>query len=424
MNAMFTKETLKREPVDFRIGAIISDGMWYSQPKWRKMAKVTEEEIESWIESNLATGRLVQSPTGAKSFRFPHESIVEWYDENRIKLGVQLVDSIFPPRIWDGMTETEGFLNAPLRKIGIVSFNCQNSTAREITQKLRGIAKVREYEPGRYKAYCLNATYVKTIVDDELKRLEPGATRNIYSRNESKRREIVDFTPEFARGLVLFYKRFGRSLVKKDMETIQIFIPDPEDQESQITIWVMTAIEKFDESASVPFSGYLNSVLNHRPYDLPTIHLGKELSTFQRQRSKAVEALKKRWGEERNFTSEEMAAEMNMRTSKFNDMEERHRIWTRSRNATTLTWDENSDEKSAEYNLSGNLSNLSQSDIALAHKMSLAVIQSALNTGCYDDAMIIISQIDASEINMGRIQTVSEHFIQELGIVLGVEGEK
>lgn len=222
----------------------------------------------------------------------------------------------------------------------------------------------------------------------------------------------------------MFYKRFGRSLVKKDMETIQIFIPDPEDQESQITIWVMTAIEKFDESASVPFSGYLNSVLNHRPYDLPTIHLGKELSTFQRQRSKAVEALKKRWGEERNFTSEEMAAEMNMGTLKFNDMEERHRIWTRSRNATTLTWDENSDEKSAEYNLSGNLSNLSQSDIALAHKMSLAVIQSALNTGCYDDAMTIISQIDASEINMGRIQTVSEHFIQELGIVLGVEGEK
>ena len=80
--------------------------------------------------------------------------------------------------------------------------------------------------------------------------MEPGATRNIYSRNESKHREIVDFTPEFARGLVLFYKRFGRSFVKKDMETIQIFIPDPEDQESQITIWVMTAIEKFDESAS------------------------------------------------------------------------------------------------------------------------------------------------------------------------------
>ena len=57
----FTKDTLKNEPVDFRIGAIISDGMWYSLPKWRKLARVTEREINEWIDEHLADGSLLQS---------------------------------------------------------------------------------------------------------------------------------------------------------------------------------------------------------------------------------------------------------------------------------------------------------------------------------------------------------------------------
>lgn len=424
MNALFTKESLKKQNTDFRIGAVISDGMWYSLPKWRKLSKVTEEEINEWIDKKIDEGVLLQSPTGAKSYRFPLESIYEWYYEQDLNLGVQLIDSIFPPRIWDGMTETEGFLSAPLRKIGIVSFSCTSEIAAEVSQALKGIAKIRETDPGRYKAYCLSSSYVKEIIEDILKKYEPlPANRKIYSRAESNRREMVDFTPEFSHGLVVFYKQFAKTLVKSNSDTIQIFIPDPEDQESQILIWVITAIEKFDESASVPFSGYLNNVLNRWPFDLPSNHLGKELSLFQRNRSRAINAMKKRFGDEKNFTNTEIATEMAIEQIKFNDLEEKHRVWTRSRNTTTLTWDENSDEKSIESNVSGNFTGSSASDISLANKLSQSVIQTALNTGLYEDAFSIISQIDISEINISKIQSISEPFIQELGFVLGVEGE-
>lgn len=423
MSAMFDKDTLRQQPVDFRIGAVISDGMWYSQPKWRKLARVTEQEIDTWIEEHLADGSLVQSPTGAKSYRFPLESIHSWYDHHGLQLGVQLIESIFPPRIWDGMTETEGFLSAPLRRIGVVSFKCQGGTAEQIRQRLRGVARVREQEPGRYKAYSLSSTYTKEIVQEELRRLEPGTPPEVYPRKESKRRELVDFTPEFSRGLVLFYRRFGKTLVKKNMETIQIFVPDPEDQESQVVLWVMNAIERFDESASVPFSGYLNTLLTHQPFDLASAQLGKELSSFQRRRARAIDTLRSRHGDGRNFTAEEMAKEMEMEVPKFNDMEDRHHIWTRSRNATTLTWDENSDEKSVATNLSGDFQGTAPSDMALAHRMSQAVIQAALGTRQFEDALTIIAQIDSSEINMDRIQAVSEDFIMGMGSALGVEGD-
>lgn len=423
MNALFNKDVLKKMPVDFRIGAVVSDGMWYSLPKWRKIAKVSEEEINKWIDEKLDEGVLLQSPTGAKSFRFPLQSIYDWYSDNQLEIGVQLLDSIFPPRIWDGMTETEGFLAAPLRKTGIVSFSCTSDVALEISNALRGIAKVRETDPGRYKAYCLSSSYVKEIVEEILKKYEPGlAARKIYSRSESKRREMVDFTPQFAYGMISFYKQFARTLVKRHMETISIFIPDPHDQDSQILLWVIAAVEKFDESASVPFSGYLNSLLNRRPLDLPVNHLGKELSSFQLARSRAITAMKARLSDEKGFTNVQIAEAMGMEQMKFNDLEEKHRVWVRVRNATTLTWDENSDEKSIESNMSGDLGAPSVSDIVLANRLSASVVTAALNTGQFEDAFSIISQIDASELNMGKIEAVSESFIQELGLVLGVEG--
>lgn len=422
MEALFTKETFKKQSTDFRIGAIISDGMWYTVQKWRKLAKVTEDEINQWIDEKLASGELIQSETG-KSYRFSLKSIENWYAKNNISRDAQLVDFLFPPRVWDNQTETEGFLQAPLREIGVVSFNGDSAVAEEVARTLKGIARVREAEPGKYKAYCLSAHYTRSIIETIVKKY-PEKTENgkTYSRSEAKRREIVDFTPTFSDGLVEFYKIFGKSLVKREMETIKIYLPDPDDQDSQITIWVLTAIEKFDESSAVPFSGYLNSVLKRWPYDLPTQHLGKDLSAFQRQRSRAIESLKQEHGDEKNFTNIQLAKAMELDQRSFNDLEEKHRVWTKARSATTLNWSESADEKLVESNISGDYSNSgSDTDIDLANKLSLSIIQTALKTGLYDDAMRLIAQIDSSEIDVKIVQSVTGDFIKTLGDIMGLE---
>lgn len=424
---LFNKKTIKTMPADFRIGAVVSDGMWYDLPKWRKIAQVSEQEINDWIQQKTDDGLLIRSETGAHSYRFPLESIYHWYKENNIQLGQQLLESIFPPRIWNGLTETEGFLKAPRRKIGIVSFTANAENAQKITQELRGIARVREVEPNKYKAYCLSANYVKELIQDIILEIDPAPDAltkyKLYSRSEADRRELIDFPQKFAQGLVMFYKTFAKSLVKGHKETIQIFIPDQEDQEAQILIWVITAIEKFDEKASVPFSGYLNAVLNRWPYDIPAEFLGKELSAFQRDRSKAINAMKKKFGEDINFDYSEIAEQMDIDRKTFDDLEEKHRVWTNSRNATTLTWDENSDEKITDEKLSSNFStNSAENDIYLANKITQAVIKTALNTDLYNDAYKIISQIDTSEtINTEIIEKVSPEFIQELSYNIKID---
>jgi len=414
--SVYTRSSLKKETPTFRIESIISDGMWYSFSKWKRLAQVTDEELQQWIDESLESGDLIQSKTGAKSFRVGHEYIKEWHRNYGAPEGMQLLDFLFPPRIWGGMTEIEGFLQAPLREIGIVSFICASHVADEVIEALRGVARVRVDQKGNYKAYGLSAGYIKEIIQGVFAKHPTMETDKIYSRNESKRREMVDFSTGYANSIVHFYVEFGKSLAKKEKETIQIFLPDYEDQRSQMVMWVITAIEKFDESASVPFSGYLDSVLKRWPYDLPMLFLGKDLSTFQRERSRALTRLREKNGDKDgnlSFSAKAISEEMGLSSFEFTDLEESHKAWLRSQTATTLTWGETAEEKSS-TNVMEPLET-AESDLELASKISESIVGAALETGLYEDAFVTASQIDLHDIDMRKLADLSRDFVVALG---------
>lgn len=415
--AVYSKSTLKNQPVNFRIEAIISDGMWYSFDKWKRLAQVTDSELLAWIDNGFKQGYLIQSETGAKSYRVGYEFVKEWYRLNPIPDGMQIVDFLFPPRIWGGMTETEGFLAAPLRDICIVSFECSNRVANEITKELKGIAKVRVDRRGEYKAYGLSVSYIRKIVEDVFSRYPSSETGKVYSRNEFRRREIVDFNKAFVDSIVDFYMNFGKSLSKSQIDTIKIFLPNKDDQVAQMIIWVITAIEKFDETASVPFSGYFDSVLKKWPYDLAADCLGKDLSAFQRGRSRAISALREKFNDiegKMSFSGAQIADEMELSESEFSELESAHKAWVKSQTATSLVWDESSEEKRGESISEIGDSDVAESDFELTNLISRAVVSAALKTGLYQDAYAIVSQLDTHEIDMGRIGELSPEFILAL----------
>lgn len=417
MSFPYSKSDLKSLPANDKIEAVLADGMWYSFTKWKKLAKVSEEELNAWIDKHLANGYLIQSGTGAKSYRISYDSVIAWHKKNNIKVGEPIFDFIFPARVWDNQTEVEALESAPLREVGIITFQSSPSVAKEIQAALLGVAHVREVDPCKYKAYSLSAEYTKAIIQDVFSRHTISEARRIYSRTSSQRRELVDLSDRFAHHMMLFYRSFAKTLVKKEMNTIRIYIPEPQDQESQIVSWIITAIEKFDERQSVPFSGYLNSVLKRWPYDLPNELLGQDLSSFQRGRSKAVARLKERGDAVTNST---LAKEMGMRDSDFMNLEEKHEIWIKMKSATTLTWDENSEEKSTD-NIIANNGIYTDDDLNQGNALSVAALRAGLNTGRFSEALLIVSQIGADSIDHKNIEETSEEFITELGKVLGVE---
>lgn len=423
IQSLYTRDTFKHQSEEFRIGAIISDGMWYSIPKWRKAARVKEETLREWVDTKLSTGELVQSPDGTPSYRFPKESMEQWYESNAVPLrsmnNVQLLDFSIPAHIWDGMTEVDGFNAAPRRECGVVSFTATNAIAAAVKTALRGVARVVEVEPGRFKCYSLEASYVKRIIEEVFQGYPVNERSKPHLRSVSKRREIVDFSPEFSRQLVTFYKHFGKILVRGYMETIKIFIPEPEDQEGQIVMWVLEAIEKFDNEKPVPFPGYLFVVLNRWPYDLPTAHLGEELANFQRQRSRALKALRKE-SEREEFSAREIADKIGITQSQFIALESNHKSWLATRNAVALTWADSNEERDTAASFADMTPVSPPSDVELSNKLSLAAVKAALETERFNDAFGLISQIDVSDINMSAVKEISEEYIQALGVQMGM----
>lgn len=420
--ALYTKRTLRDMPADFRIGAIVSDGMWYTRPKWRKLAGVSIEELDAWIARERDVGHLLVSSSG-ESYRFGLDSILLWYQNQGLSIsgGPQLLDFLWPPRVWDNLTEVEGFEGAPLRTVGVVTFTGSDEDARKVSAALVGQARVLEVSPGRFKAYCLSAGWVKARVADVLGNPKPG-NRRVFLWSRSRRRELVDFSPEFLSGLLAFYRVFGRSMVKGHMDTIRMFIPDPEDQMSQIMLWVIEAVEKFDESSGVPFSAYLHNVLNKWPYDLPAQQLGKDLSAFQRQRSKALTRLSARVGR-RVFSDTELAEELGMTLGDFVSMDEKNHAFLAVMSAPSLWYTDSADERGTARNVSGNLTGMSppDADVGLSARLSLSVVRAALETGSYDDAFHVIDQMGGrGDVDMAGLSDLSDRFVSSLGVWLGM----
>lgn len=397
------------EPI-WRIESVIHDGSWYDVEKWARISKVSEEEIRKWISNNES--KLIKS--NLDSYRVGYDDIVNWYEEQGIDTEESIVPSNFPPKLWAGNTETEFFINAPRRRVGTINFAAADTELYEkIVEILKGVGKILPDKGNRYRAYGLSAIHMRNLLSKGLSE-EEYKSLDMKTRASLLQRELIDLPDEWLEQSLPFYSRiFAPGILKPSMSTIEIYLPDKYDLQSQITIWVITAMKKFDEQASVPFSGYLSSVLRHWPYDLPDEYLGKELSKFQRERKKAIN-LATEGTQIDNVPIEDIADIMEISLDEYVALNNEHENWLAEKNATTLTWEDSANEKSGK--LLGVTEQL-KPDIEKLAEMSLAIVKAAVDTEEWSSAYAVISQVDCSEIdcelksklNMNFIIAFSEH---------------
>lgn len=390
---------------EWRIEAVIHDGNWYDIDKWKRVARVKTEVLERWIKEN--DDILIKSELG--SYRVNYDEIIKWYEKEDIDLEESIVPNNFPPKLWGGTTETDVFLDAPRRRVGTVSFEVKSKEILDKCQNiLKGTAKIMPDKDGRYKAHGLSAIYIKNLLSKGLTEKEFDSL-DIKTRAVIMQRELIDLPLPWLEEALNFYSNyFAPSVLKSSMPTIEIYLKDRGDIHSQINVWVITAIKKFNESASVPFSGYLSNVLRHWPYDLPDEHLGKELSKFQRDRKKAIEeAEEQNLMVNGNVPIEVLAELMGITLEQYVELNNEHENWLSTKNATTLTWDDSSNEKKG--SLVGE-DYVAKVDSVQSSRMSIAAVKAAVDTVEWESAYDFISQIDSSKVDESISQRLSKEF--------------
>jgi len=133
------------------------------------------------------------------------------------------------------------------------------------------------------------------------------------------------------------------------METIRIFLETNEAIYSKITEWVLTAIQKYDETQSVPFSGYLANVLRSWPYDLPSEEYGKQLSAFHRNRQKLIKECNKK--NEPVPEPRELAEILGITYEEYLEFDFEYNNWRKKKFAEEIVFDKNKGNEKKAYNL-------------------------------------------------------------------------
>lgn len=399
----------------WKIEAVIHDGNWYDPEKWAKVAKVDKKTLLAWIEDNKDI--LIESGLG--SYRVGYDEIIRWYEQEDIDVEESIVPSNFPPKLWGGTTETDVFSNAPRRRVGTISFKVDNNEILDrCVEILKGVGKVMPDEGGRYRAYGLSAIHMKNLLSKGLTESE-FESLDVKTRAILLQRELVDLPPEWLSEAITFYANtFAPSILKSAMSTISIYLPNKEDIHSQIVVWVITAMKKFDENASVPFSGYLSSVLRHWPYDLPNEFLGKDLAKFQRERKKVIELIKEEGYKGNNISIETLAEKMDIPKDEYIELNSEHENWLAEKNATALTWEDSANEKKGE--LLGSEAAV-KVDVEKMATISLAAVRAGIETKDWDSMIAVISQIDKSDIDKDINEKLSSEFLVSFAKKLGLK---
>lgn len=407
----------KTRPDDWRIEAVIHDGSWYDIKKWARVAKVKPAYLEDWLSKNEERFNIIRSEQG-ESFRVGYDEVLDWYGkQDDISIEDKIIPKNYPPRLWDGMTEVEAFLNVPRRETSTLTVSVtDDQLLKKVEKALCGVARVRFERNGKYRAFGLSDRYMQQVLQQKLTK-EEIESLNIKRRKGMLHRELTDFSKEFVEEALTFYLPFSRHILRKHLSTLQIYLPDENDIDSQIIAWVVAAMRKFDETQPVPFSGYLSNVLRFWPYDLPDEFLGKELSDFQRKRQKAIQALTVEKETAREFSNQQIADKMEISLDDYIRLESQHKTWLAERNATTLNWSDSANEKSGE--LVG-YHEASVHDVDLAHKISVAAVNATLKTSLFDEGSLVIESIDKNptEEIMKLLGNLSPEFKKELGYEL------
>lgn len=404
------RDKFNSESPEWRIEAVIHDGNWYDFEKWKKVSKVKDSELNSWIEKNRE--KLIVSEQN--SYRVGYDEIIAWYQKEELDLESSIVPNNFPPKLWGKTTETDVFLSAPRRRVGTVSFSTHNkSLYLKCKEILKGVGKIIPDSDGRYKAHGLSSTHMKNLLMKGLTE-EEFESIDLKTRSSIMQRELADLPEDWLEEALDFYANtFAPTILRSSMSTISIYLPDRHDIHSQTLVWVINAMKKFNEDASVPFSGYLSKVLRFWPYDLPDERLGKDLARFQRERKRAIDEAISISGDKESgdkVSISVIAALMGMDLNDYIELNNQHENWLSEKNATSLMWEDSSNEKKGEM---VGVEEKTEDDIKKLSKISIATVKAAVDSEDWDSAYRVISSIDQDDFNEHLKEELSDKFLVE-----------
>ena len=197
------------------------------------------------------------------------------------------------PLIFGGIPEARGWELAPITPRDRVHFRADRDLPLEEfrTDAPDGVTVSHDQGDGLYRVD--GAPGSASVLADWVRAwcTRHGATTvGLRAETDVRRRSPRDLPPAFLADLCRHYGPVSLKRLQRNMSTIRLHLPDPDDLGQQVYEWVLKAVSQYDETKGVPFGAFLATQLSKWVHDLGRNAHGRTAADTEHKQQKAIAA--------------------------------------------------------------------------------------------------------------------------------------
>jgi hypothetical protein len=294
------------DPLAEKILDELADGQWHPLFKIRrnvletvasdeKLSKSPKTLFIELLEGLVQEGRLLAGNN--ESYRFKNDELINWRNTS---ITLDRADKHYQPRYHGGILEDDGWELAGLRTYDMVHFHVEGDmTKRELYDAAENnIASLQIDEDKLYRLFTEDGARLLVRMREVKEERPEWGISGIRIEKNLRRRLLTDLPPRFVADMCDYYGDFAHVLLRGKMSSIIKHLPDPDDIQQQIYIWVMDAIQRYDATTSIPFGAYLSTVLNSWVYNLNRKSYGRSAADTELKYVRARNDFRAQFGRE------------------------------------------------------------------------------------------------------------------------------
>lgn len=290
----------------------LSDGQWHplyklskqvsrGNVKTKNFKEFLQQELDGLVEENIVL------LGDNESYRFRSDILEDWRSVSGNPL---LEEKKYLPRWFGGIIEDDGWELAPLKSYDLVHFKADSKLSRDhLLTHLNLRPSLVQLDNGLYRVFSQDG--VDTF--EKIKMLQQNnpeyKIRSMRLESDLKRRDLEDLPAGYFSDLCKYYGKFAKVLLRPYKTSIMKHIPDADDEQQQIYLWVLDAVQRYDGTKSIPFAAYLSSSLTKWVHNLNRNAFGRSVADAELKHSRAISSFNIEHG--RDPKVEELAGLLN-----------------------------------------------------------------------------------------------------------------
>lgn len=274
----------------------LSDGQWHPLYKLSKQVTKTNnvkaKEFKQLLETELTNlvdvGLLIYGEN--ESYRFNSTLLESWREFSG---NPRLTEKKYLPRWFGGILEDDGWGLAPLKVYDLVHFKSDSSLSRNRLLEHLGLKpSLVQLDGGLYRVFSTNGEETFNKIKELQNDYPNFDIRSMRLETNLRRRDLEDLPSGYLSDLCGYYGKFAKVLLRPYKTSIAKHIPDPDDEQQQIYLWVLDAVQRYDDSTSIPFAAYLSSSLAKWVHNLNRNAFGRSVADAELKHSRAISKFK------------------------------------------------------------------------------------------------------------------------------------